>query len=163
VRQLARLVMTLVLAAALAAPAAHAAGKAKTKSATTATPAITVPSTAPQPSPTSPFAPLQGGVDTGSAQTQPTTTPINTKRPGDTGLGRGTLYLLVGVAFALIIAVAFLIWYEGRRHRTATKRRRQRMRSGRTPQVTALAADGRRGPPPPPRKRRAAAAKRKKR
>ena len=56
---------------------------------------------------------------------------------------------------SLVIGVGVLIAYEGRKTRSAAKRRRQRLRSGRTPQPQSVAGDGRRGPPPPPRKRRA--------
>lgn len=136
----------------MAAPAAYSAGSS---SATTITPT-------PQPAPTpgQAFGPLSPAVP---QTTTPTQTHINTRRPGSTPLGHGTLLLLVGVAFAMIIGVGGLIWYEGRNRRATAKRRRQRLRSGRTPQPQAAAA-GRRGPPPPPRKRRAqSAAKRKKR
>jgi hypothetical protein len=149
-----RAFVTLTLVAAVAAPAAHAATTTTAPSA----PVVTAP---PQQQPGgSAFGPLQG---IGTGQTTTPTTTVNTKRPGDTGLGRGALWLLVLVAFGLIIGVGALIWYEGRSGREERKRRRARMRAGRTPQPHAVGADGRRGPPPPPRKRRAQAAKRKKR
>jgi hypothetical protein len=149
VRPALRLPLTLALAAAIAAPAANAAGP----TATTAAPSVT---TAPQPAPTgSAFGPLQG-LGTGAATSETTTVP---KRPDETGLGRSTLLLLSLVSLALIFGVIGLIWFEGRRT-GAGRKRRQRLRSGRTP--APAAAGARRGPPPPPRKRRAAA-KRKKR
>lgn len=104
-----------------------------------------------------PLQPLATGATTSTTQTQ-----INSKRADKGGLNRATLLLLVGVAFALIIGVGLLIWHEGRSRRDAAKRRRQRLRSGRTPQPEA-AGVGRRGPPPPPRKRHAQAARRRKR
>lgn len=86
-----------------------------------------------------------------------------TKRAGDGGNGRGTLLFLSLVSILMIAAVAGFIWYEGRQMGSQAKKRRQRMRSGRTPQAaTAGHGERRSGPPPPPRKRRAQA-KRKKR
>jgi len=153
VRHASRLAICVALIAVLAPAVAEAAGP----TATTAAPGI--PGNA-QPAPGSPFAPPLQGVDTGPAQTQTTVTA--TKRAGDTGSGRGTLLLLSLVAILMIFAVGGFIWYESRKM-SATKRRRQRLRSGRTPQVAgATSGEGRRGPPPPPRKRRAQA-KRKKR
>jgi hypothetical protein len=145
----------MLLAALLAAPLAHAAGP----TATTAAPTI---QTQPQPAPGSAFGPLQPQVDQ-APQTQ--TTVTSTKRAGDEGTGHSTLVFLSLVALLMIAGVGWFIWYEGRKTRSAAKRRRQRhrMRSGRTPQPAAAASGARRGPPPPPRKRRAQAAKRKKR
>jgi hypothetical protein len=149
-----RLPLTIALAAALAAPAANAAGPTATTAASTITAAPTQPA-----SPGSAFGPIQG-LGTGAA-TSPTQTVTTVKRPDSNGLGSGTLLLLSIVSLVLIAGVVGLIWYEGRRH-SATRKRRQRLRSGRTPQTAAAGAQGRRGPPPPPRKRRAQA-KRKKR
>jgi uncharacterized iron-regulated membrane protein len=125
-------------------------------STTPAAPVVTAPAT-PSPAPGSAFSPIQP-LSTNAAPTPTTQTQINTKRPGDTGLGRSTLLLLVALAFGLIIAVGLLIWYEGRTGRLAAARRRERLRARRhQPQPVG-------GPPPPPRKRRAqAAARRKKR
>jgi uncharacterized protein HemX len=135
------LILTAVAAAALA-PAALAA------------------TTTPQPAPGSPFSqPVQPLV---GEPTQTETTVTSSGRAGDTNSGRGTLLLLSLVALAMIAGVGGYIWYESRHTRTAAKRRRQRLRSGRTPQPIAAASGTRRGPPPPPRKRRAQA-KRKKR
>jgi hypothetical protein len=146
-----RPVAAALLVLALAAPAAQAAG-----SAPAAAPVVTAP---PQTqAPGSAFGPLQ---PLNSGATTPTTTTINTTRPNDTALGHGTLLLLVGVAILMIIGVGVLIWYEGKTQRAARKQKRQRLRSGRTPQPQA-AGGGRRGPPPPPRKR-SQASKRKKR
>lgn len=114
--------------------------------------------TTPQPAPGSPFsAPVQDLV--GQATTE--TTVTNANKQDGTDNGRGTLLLLSVAALLMIAAVVGYIWYEGRGTRAEAKRRRQRLRSGRTPQPAAAGA--RRGPPPPPRKRRAQAAKRKKR
>jgi uncharacterized protein HemX len=154
VRTALRLPLAITLVAALAAPAANAAAP----TATTAAPKVSTTPTQPA-SPGSAFGPLQG-LGTG-ADTSPTGTVTTTKRPDETGLGRGTLLLLSALSLVLIAGVVGLIWYEGRKTRSARKRR-QRMRSGRTPQPAAAGAQGRRGPPPPPRKRRAQA-KRKKR
>jgi hypothetical protein len=137
----------LLLLAAVLPPAAHAASSADSH---------------PRPvSPTgSPFTPPQQ--PSLAAPPAEQTTTINSTRPDTGGLGRSTLLLLVGVALAMIAGVGGLIWYEGRRSgRSLRKRRRQRMRSGRTPQPQAAAAAGRRGPPPPPRKRRQQAKKKK--
>jgi hypothetical protein len=96
---------------------------------------------------------------------QPTTeeTVTNTSRSKGTDNGRGTLLFLSLAALVMIAAVGGFIWYEGRQMGGTQKRRRQRLRSGRTPQPAAAGSGARRGPPPPPRKRRAQAAKRKKR
>jgi hypothetical protein len=149
-----RLPLTIALVAAVAAPPAHAAGATATTAAPTVTATPTQPS-APGPA----FGPIQGLA--GQPQTTPTQTVTTAKRPDSGGLGRGTLLLLSLVSLVLIAGVVGLIWYEGRRH-GATRKRRQRLRSGRTPQTAGAGAQGRRGPPPPPRKRRAQA-KRKKR
>jgi uncharacterized protein HemX len=134
-----------LLVLALAAPTAQAA-----------TTILTAPAqTAPRAPAFGPLTPLS----TGTVDTQ---TQINSKRPDRGGLDQATLLLLVAVALSLIIGVGMVIWREGRKPRGAAKRRRQRMRSGRTPHAQAAAAAGRRGPPPPPRKR-ASAARRKKR
>jgi hypothetical protein len=151
VRRSVRPLLTILVIAALAAPAAHAAGP----TATTAAPTITTP---PQ-QPGQAFGPIEGlAPRTQETTVQPTS---STKRPDDSGLGRSTLLLLSFVSLALIFGVAGMIWYDNRNTRTARKRR-QRLRSGRTPAAAAAGAEGRRGPPPPPRKRRAQA-KRKKR
>jgi hypothetical protein len=150
VRNALRALPIALLVLAAASPAARGAVKVITSTA----PAV---STQPQPAPSgSAFGPLQP-LSTGPTTTE---TQINSKRPDQGGLNQGTLLLLVGVSFALIIGVGVLIWYEGRTRRATAKKRRQRMRSGRTPQPEVAAA-GRRGPPPPPRKRQAA--RRKKR
>jgi hypothetical protein len=157
VRAALRLSLTLAVAAVLAAPAANAAAATSTTvlpTATTAAPSVT---TTPQSAPGSAFGPLQP-LGTGAA-TSPTQTVTTVKRPGGPALGGSTLLLLSLVALVLIFGVVGLIWYEGRRT-GANRKRRQRMRSGRTPATAAAGA--RRGPPPPPRKRRAQA-KRKKR
>jgi flagellar basal body-associated protein FliL len=144
-----RIAVTLATAAVIA-PAAFAAGP----TATTAAPTV---QTTPQPAPQgSAFGPLQGL----GTNAQPAETTVTTKRASDSDNGRGTLLFLSLVSIILIFAVVGFIWYEGRTTRAEAKRR-QRMRSGRTPQP-ATAGEGRRGPPPPPRKRRAQA-KRKKR
>jgi uncharacterized protein HemX len=150
VRLASRTAISLALVAALAAPSAQAA-----PTVSTATPTV------PTQRPTAPaFGPVQGLANE-PAQTE--TTVTNTKRAGDTGNGRGTLLFLSFLAIAMIFAVAGFIWYEGRKRSSTERRRRQRMRSGRTPQIAgASSGEGRRGPPPPPRKRRAQA-KRKKR
>jgi hypothetical protein len=149
-----RLPLILAIVAVLAAPAANAA----TPTATTAAPSVAPTPTQPAPS-GSAFGPLQG-LGT-SAATSPTQTVTAAKRPDETGLGGSTLLLLSLVSLVLIFGVVGLIWYEGRRM-GATRKRRRRLRSGRTPQPAAAGAQARRGPPPPPRKRRAQA-KRKKR
>ena len=137
-----RTVLTFLLVAALAAPAYAAP--------TTSTPT---------PAPGSPFsAPVQDLV--GQATTE--TTVQNTSRSKQADNGRGTLLFLSLAAIVMIAAVGGFIWYEGRQMGGVQRRRRKRMRSGRTPQP-AGAGTARRGPPPPPRKRRAQAAKRKKR
>jgi len=164
VRPVLRVLLTLTLCVFAAAPAAHAATKKKAKAPTASTPAapvVTAPPATPQGgAPGSAFGPIQPLATNTVPSTQ---TQLNTKRPDETGLGRGTLLLLVGLAFALIIGVGGLIWYEGRSGRKAARKRRQRLRAGRAGQPQAATA-GRRGPPPPPRKRRAqAAARRKKR
>ena len=152
---------TVAVAAALAVvavPAANAAGP----TATTAAPTITtqpVPTPTPTPGGGSAFSPLQG-LGTNAA-TSPTQTVQKVKRPDDSGLGRSTLLLLSVVSLGLIAAVIALIVFEGRRS-GSTRKRRQRLRSGRTPATAGAGAEGRRGPPPPPRKRRQQA-KRKKR
>ena len=146
-----RIVVALALAAVLA-PAALAAGP----TATTAAPAVTT--STPQPAPGSPFSqPVQPLV----GEPQETETTVSSGRAGESDNGRGTLLFLSLVSITLIFAVIGYIWYEGREGRAVAKRKRQRMRSGRTPQP-ATAGEARRGPPPPPRKRRAQA-KRKKR
>ena len=118
--------------------------------------APTVTSSTPQPAPGSPFSqPVQPLV----GQPQETETTVNSGRPKEDN-GRGTLLFLSLFSIALILGVGGYIWYEGRQTRADAKRRKKRMRSGRTPQP--VAAGARRGPPPPPRKRRAQA-KRKKR
>jgi uncharacterized protein HemX len=138
-----RKVLTLFLVFALAAPA-----YAASPTATTSTP---------QPAPGSPFSqPVQDLV--GQATTDTTVTTAKQAGPDN---GRSTLLLLSLVSLLMIFGVGGYIWYEGRHTRAATRRRRQRMRSGRTPQPAAAGTGARRGPPPPPRKRRAA--KRKKR
>jgi hypothetical protein len=147
-----RLPLALALAAALAAPAANAA----TPTATTAAPSVQT--TTPQPAPGGAFGPLQP-LASDPVETEPTVT--SAKRPDDGALGRSTLLLLSIVSLALIFAVIALIVYEGRKTGGARKRRK-RLRSGRTPQPATAGAQGRRSPPPPPRKRRAQA-KRKKR
>jgi uncharacterized protein HemX len=143
--------LIICLGALLAAPLAQAA-----PTATTAAPTVQTQS------PGSAFGPLVNGVDTGaqSTSTQPAVT--QTTRAGDTGSGRGTLLLLSAVALVMIAGVGAFIYYEGRKTARG-KRRRQRMRSARTPQPAAAGSGARRGPPPPPRKRRAQAAKRRKR
>lgn len=153
-RSASRLLLTLALTAALAAPSALAA----TPTATTASPSVTTTPSSPPPG--SAFSPLSQGVDPG---TQTQTTVTATKRAGDTNSGHSTLIFLSLVALLMIVGVGVFIWWEGRKSAVQTKRRRQRMRSGRGPQtLAATAGDGRRGPPPPPRKRRQQA-KRKKR
>ncbi|MFL5896103.1 MAG: hypothetical protein ACJ76Z_13465 [Thermoleophilaceae bacterium] len=153
-RPVLRMLLAVALTGLVAAPVADAAGGSAT---TPAQPVVTPP---PQPQPSGgAFGPLQPLAPPAQTQTQ---THINTKRPDEGGLGRSTLLLMIGVAFLMIIGVGVLIWYEGRTRRSVAKRRRQRLRSGRTPQPEAAGA-GRRGPPPPPRKRRAQAAKRRKR
>jgi hypothetical protein len=143
VRPVFRLALILAVAA-LSAPAAQAAPTSST----------------PAPAPGSPFsAPVQDLV--GQATTEETTT---VSKPKGEDNGRGTLLFLSLVALVLIAGVAGFIWYEGRQMGgTQRKRRRQRLRSGRTPQPATAGSGTRRGPPPPPRKRRAQAAKRKKR
>ena len=146
-----RTVLTFAVAAMLA-PAALAAGP----TATTAAPSATTSSA--QPAPGSPFSqPVQPLV----GEPQETETTVSSGREGEGDNGRGTLLFLSLVSILLIFGVAGYIWYEGRTTRAVAKRKRQRMRSGRTPQP-ATAGEARRGPPPPPRKRRAQA-KRKKR
>ena len=147
-----RAIVSSLLVAALAAPAAQAASTVPAAPLVTTTPQ-------PAPAPGSAFGPLPPP----GAATTPTQTTINTRRPDEKGLGHGTLLLLVGVSFTLIIGVGFVIWYEGKTQRAVRKQRRKRLRSGRTPQPQTAGAEGRRGPPPPPRKRRTQAAKRKKR
>lgn len=138
-----RTALILAVALALVTPAAHAADP-------------TAPS--PQPAPGSAFGPLQSQV--GTAQTETTVTA--TERPEEES-GRQTLLLLSIVALAMIGAVVGFIWWEGRRMGAGkARKRRQRLRSGRTPEPMTAATGARRGPPPPPRKRRAQA-KRKKR
>jgi uncharacterized protein HemX len=97
-----------------------------------------------------------------TTDTQQTQTVSPTKRVGDTNSGHGTLVLLSLVALLMIFGVGVFIWYEGRKTSATQRKRRQRMRSGRTPQPAAAGSGARRGPPPPPRKRRSQA-KRKKR
>jgi hypothetical protein len=152
VRLALRVSLTGLVLAALVAPAAHAAAP----TATTTAPAIT-PQPQPQPS-GSAFSQLQG---LAGQDTTPTQTTVTTKRPDTTGISRGMIFLLTGIAFLLIGGVGAVIYYEGRKSGSRRKRR-QRLRSGRTPQPATAGAQARRGPPPPPRKRRAQA-KRKKR
>lgn len=142
--------MTLAVAAVLA-PSALGAGP----TATTAAPSVT--SSTPQPAPGSPFSqPVQPLV----GEPQETETTVSSGREGDDDNGRGTLLFLSLFSIVLILGVAGFIWYEARGTRAEAKRRKKRMRAGRTPQAATVGA--RRGPPPPPRKRRAQA-KRKKR
>jgi hypothetical protein len=153
VRLASRTAICLAAAAVLAAPPAYGSGP----TATTAAPTVTQ---TPGPPPGPAFGPVQGLANE-PAQTE--TTVTNTKRAGETDSGHGTLVVLSFLAILMIFGVGGFIWYEGRKMSSTQRRRRQRMRSGRTPQIAgASSGEGRRGPPPPPRKRRAQA-KRKKR
>jgi uncharacterized iron-regulated membrane protein len=141
------LIPLLVLAMAIAAPAAQAAS------------VTTSPATAPHLKrafrPLPPYSP--------GYLTDTSTQKIDSTRTSTGGIGQGTLLLLVGVSFALIFGVGGMMWFDGRSRRGAGKRRRQRLRSGRTPQAhPQVAGMARRGPPPPPRKR-SQSARRKKR
>jgi hypothetical protein len=138
-----RKLLTPFLVLALVAPA-YAAGP----TATTSTP---------QPAPGSPFSqPVQDLVGQ-----PPTETTVTATKRASSDSGRSTLLFLSLVALLMIFGVAAYIWHEGRHTRSTARRRRQRLRSGRTPQPAAAGTGARRGPPPSPRKRRAA--KRKKR